>query len=83
MQIGGIDSISKLRKIRLAFRDAPNTMKNVVQRSYAAGVANYNVDSPLPAEELAEWIVINHPEGVRFQVISIEKGKINLRVAGE
>lgn len=77
--VGGVDQVWKLKSIRTMLRNNPELMKNVVQRSYMAGIGTFEVDSAIPVEELAEELVLKHPKKIRFQVLGIEKGKISLR----
>lgn len=78
--VGGVDQIWKLRALRDSLRSRSNDLQNVVQRSYTAGMAEFSMKSRLPAEELAEELVLSPPEGLKIQVLDIGSGRIQLRV---
>ena len=80
MTIGGVDQIWKLRAIRESLRSRPAEMQNIVQRNYSAGMAEFSLESSLPAEELAEELVLSPPDGLQLQVLDIGAGRIQLRV---
>lgn len=80
--VGGVDQVWKLKSIRTMLRNNPE-LKNVAQRSYTAGIAVFAADSAVLSEELAENLVLKHPEKIRFQVLGIEKGKISLRAVAD
>lgn len=80
MTIGGVDQIWKLRAIRESLRSRPSEMQNIVQRNYSAGMAEFSLESSLPAEELAEELVLSPPDGLQLQVLDIGAGRIQLRV---
>ena len=50
------------------------------QKSYAQGVAIFKAESKIPAEELAEAIVLNPPTDLKVQVLEIRPGALSLRV---
>lgn len=79
MTIGGVDQIWKLRAIRESLRSRPSEMQNIVQRNYSAGMAEFSLESTLPAEELAEELVLSPPDGLQLQVLDIGAGRIQLR----
>lgn len=79
LTVGGVDQIWKLRAIREALRARPSEMQNVVQRNYSAGMAEFSLESRLPAEELAEELVLAPPDGLRMQVLDVGAGRIQLR----
>jgi hypothetical protein len=78
--VGGVDQLWKLKALRDNFRARDAELRNLVQRSYTAGAAEFSSDSALPAEELAEALVLNPPEGLKLQVLDIAGGRIQLRV---
>ena len=78
--VGGVDQLWKLKALRDNLRNRDEELRNLVQRSYAAGAAEFSTDSALPAEELAEALVLNAPEGLRLQVLDIASGRIQLRM---
>ncbi len=80
MTVGGVDQMWKLRAIREKLRSRPSEMQNIVQRNYSAGMAEFSLESSLPAEELAEELVLSPPEGLQLQVLDIGAGRIQLRV---
>ena len=55
-------------------------IESVVQKSYAQGVAIFKVESFIPAEELAEELVINPPEDLKVQIVEIKPTLLNIRV---
>ena len=55
-------------------------ISSVSQKSYAQGVAVFKVESLVPAEELAEELVMHPPEDLKVQVVEIRPGALNLRV---
>lgn len=79
LTVGGVDQIWKLRAIRDTLRSRTTDLQNVVQRSYTSGMAEFSVESKLPAEELAEELVLAPPDGLRMQVLEIGAGRIQLR----
>lgn len=81
LTVGGIDQIWKLRALRDRLRGMTGKVRAVTQKQYAAGVALFELESLLPAEELAEELVLNAPEGLKLQVLEVAAGKINLKVA--
>jgi len=79
LAVGGTDQLWKVKALRDRLRSEKRSIKNVVQRSYTAGMVVFEMDSRLPTEELAEFLVINPPEGLKLQVLLIEAGSIELR----
>jgi hypothetical protein len=79
LTVGGTDQIWKVKALRDRLRNDKRTFSNVVQKSYTAGVVIFEMDSALPSEEAAEEMVINPPEGLKMQVLSIEAGNIDLK----
>lgn len=80
MTVGGVDQIWKLRAIRENLRARPDELQNIVQRNYSAGMAEFSMESRLPAEELAEELVLSPPDGLQLQVLDIGAGRIQMRV---
>lgn len=77
--VGGVDQLWKLRAIRETLRGRTEELRNVIQRSYTAGVAEFSVESRIPSEELAEALVMSPPEDMRLQVLDIGAGRIQVR----
>ncbi len=77
--VGGVDQLWKLKALRESLRQRNQDVGEVVQRSYTSGMAEFSVSSRLPAEELAEALVLAPPEGLRIQVLDISAGRIQLR----
>ncbi|MDD4737564.1 MAG: hypothetical protein PHP44_15805, partial [Kiritimatiellae bacterium] len=82
LTVGGTDQIWKVKALRDRLRSDERKLNNVVQRSYTAGVVVFEMDSAIPAEELAEDLVINAPEGLKMQVLSIEAGNVDMKALG-
>lgn len=78
--VGGMDQIWKLKATRQCLKGQKKVIESVVQKSYAQGVAIFRVESKLPSEELAEELVLHPPEELKFQVVEIRPGILNLRV---
>ena len=83
MSVGGVDQMWKLKAIRDNLRARSTKMRNVAQRSYAAGLAEFSLESALPPEELAETLVLEPPEGLKLQVLDIGGGRIQLRAVAQ
>jgi len=81
--VGGIDQMWKLKAVRDSLRSRKKELKNVAQRSYTAGVAEFSMQSALPAEELAEVLVLSPPEGLSLQILDIGGGRIQARAVGQ
>lgn len=79
MTVGGVDQMWKLKAIRDNLRGRTRELRNVAQRSYTAGVAEFSLESALPAEELSEALVLAPPEGLKLQVLDVGGGRIQLR----
>lgn len=79
LTVGGVDQIWKVRAVRDLLRERAADVRNVVQRSYTTGVAVFSMESKRPAEELAEELVLRPPEGLKFQVLDVSAGRIQLR----
>lgn len=79
LTVGGVDQIWKVRAVRDLLRERAADVRNVVQRSYTTGVAVFSMESKRPAEELAEELVLSPPEGLKFQVLDVSAGRIQLR----
>ncbi|MBU4460054.1 MAG: hypothetical protein KJ579_05760 [Verrucomicrobia bacterium] len=77
--VGGVDQAWKLKAIRESLRARKDAVDGVTQRSYAQGLAIFRVASRLPAEELAEALVMKPPEGLKMQVIEVTPASLNLR----
>ena len=54
-------------------------LQNVVQRNYTAGVAIFELDSTMAAEEFSELLVLKPPQGLKLQVLNVSAGKVDLR----
>ncbi len=77
---GGVDKLWKVKTLRENLKGR-TTLSNVIQRNYTAGAVVFEVDSKLAAEELTEEIVLNPPNSLKIQALSIDSGKIVMRVA--
>ena len=80
MTFGGVDKLWKVKTLREDLK-ARDSLSNVTQRNYTAGAVVFEVDSKLAAEELTEAIVLTPPDQLKIQALSIDSGKIVLRVA--
>ena len=78
--VGGMDQIWKLKEMRVRLKGMKKEIENVVQKSYAQGAAIFRVESFLPAEELAEALVLNPPADLKVQVVEIHETALSLRV---
>jgi hypothetical protein len=79
MVVGGVDQMWKLKAVRDSLRGRAKELRNVAQRSYTAGVAEFSMESALPPEELAEALVLTPPEGLKIQVLDVGGGRIQAR----
>ncbi len=77
--VGGVDQLWKLKAVRDRLRNTPDAIRNVVQRSYTSGVAVFSVESAKPAEELAEDLVLQPPEGLKLQVLDTAAGALQIK----
>jgi len=77
--IGGVDKAWKLRAIREQLRGMDDVILNVLQRSYTAGLAVFEVEAVIPSEDLSEKIVLDAPDGLRLQILDVGRGKLELR----
>ena len=80
IMVGGMDQIWKLKETRERLKGLKKEIASVVQKSYAQGIAVFRVDSFIPAEELAEALVINPPTDLKVQVVEIKPQAIDIRV---
>ena len=78
--VGGMDQIWKLKEMRVRLKGMTKEVESVAQKSYVQGVAIFSVSSFVPAEELAEVLVMNPPEDLKVQVVEIRETTLNLRV---
>ena len=78
--VGGMDQIWKLKETRVRLKDMKKEIESVTQKSYAQGAAIFLVESFLPAEELAEALVLNPPTDLKVQVVEIHATALSLRV---
>ena len=78
--VGGMDQIWKLKEMRVRLKGMTKEVESVAQKSYVQGVAIFSVKSFIPAEELAEALVMNPPEDLKVQVVEIREATLNLRV---
>lgn len=79
MVVGGVDQMWKLKAVRDSLRSRTKDLRNVAQRSYTAGVAEFSMESALPPEELAEALVLAPPDGLKIQVLDVGGGRIQAR----
>ena len=80
MTIGGVDKAWKLKEIREKLRSMDDAIVSVLQKSYTAGVAIFEVESVIPSEELSERMLLDAPGGLKYQVLEVSRGKMELRV---
>lgn len=80
INFGGMDQIWKLKAVREQMKSMTEAMNNVAQKSYSMGAAIFEADALIPTEELAEELVMNPPEGLKLQALSIVAGKLDMRV---
>jgi len=83
LSVGGTEQIWKVKATRDKLRADKRMLNNVVQRNYIAGIVVFEMDSKLPAEELAEALVISPPEGLKMQVLSIEAGNLEMKAVAK
>jgi hypothetical protein len=79
LTVGGVDQVWKIKAVREQLRAMGDKAQNVTQRSYTAGVAVFDLESSVQAEQLSETLVLKPPQGLKFQVLDVGPGKINLR----
>ncbi len=80
--VGGVDQMWKLKAIREQLIALDKQTVNVVQRNYTSGMAIFELDALVPIEELSETIVLRPPADIKFQVLEVGAGNVNLKVAG-
>lgn len=80
--VGGVDQLWKLKALREQLMGLSQQTANVVQRNYTSGVAIFELDSLVPVEELSEAIVLKPPQDIKFQVLEVAAGHIQLKIAG-
>lgn len=78
--VGGMDQMWKLKETRERLKGMKKEIASVVQKSYAQGMAVFRIESFLPAEELAEALVINPPTDLKVQVVEIKPQALDIRV---
>lgn len=78
LTIGGIDQAWKLKAVRDTLR-ATSSLASTTQKSYTAGAAVFEVESTVAAEELAEQLLLKPPEGLKFQMLNVAPGQLQLR----
>ena len=83
MTVGGVDQMWKLKAVRDSLRGRTNDLRNVAQRSYTAGVAEFSMESALPPEKLSEALVLTPPEGLRLQILEVGGGHIQARAVAQ
>jgi len=83
MTIGGVDKAWKLRAIREQLRSMDDVIVNVLQRSYTAGMAIFEVETVIPSEELSEKLILDSPDGLKLQVLDVGRGKMQLRAVAD
>lgn len=79
LTVGGVDQVWKIKAVREQLQALGDKTQNVTQRSYTAGVAVFDLESTVPAEQLSETLVLKPPQGLKFQVLDVGPGRINLR----
>ena len=77
--IGGVDQMWKLKALRETLHGMGTKAQNVVQRNYTAGMAMFDLDSTMAAEEFSEAFVLKPPQGLKLQVLNVSAGKVDLR----
>ncbi len=77
--VGGMDQVWKLKAVREKLRSM-DAVASVAQQNYAQGLAVFRVVSRIPAEEMAEEMVMDSPEDLLVQIIEIKPGAISVRV---
>lgn len=80
LTVGGIDQIWKLKEMRMRLKGMKKEIASVLQKSYAQGVAIFQVVSFLPSEELAEELVLHPPADLKVQVVEIKPAVLSIRV---
>lgn len=79
LTVGGVDQVWKLKAVRDQLRGMSGKIRTTTQKQYSAGVALFELEALIPSEELSEELVLNPPEGLKFQVLEVAPGKINLK----
>ena len=80
--VGGVDQLWKLKAIREQLLGLTQQTVNVVQRNYTSGMAIFELDSLVPIEELSETIVLKPPQDIKYQVLEVGAGNVQLKIAG-
>ena len=83
LTVGGVDQMWKLKAIREKLVSMKKVAANVVQRNYTSGVAIFELDAVVPIETLAEEIVLKPPADIKYQVLEIGAGAINLKAVND
>ena len=76
--IGGVDQMWKLKALRETLHGFGTKAQNVVQRNYTAGMAIFDLDTTMAAEEFSEALVLKPPQGLKLQVLNVSAGKVDL-----
>ena len=79
LTVGGVDQVWKLKAVRDQLRSLTAKIHTTTQKQYSAGVALFDLDALVPAEELSEDLVLNAPEGLKLQILEVAAGKINMK----
>jgi len=83
LTVGGVDQMWKLKAIREKLIAMEKFTANVVQRNYTSGVAIFELDAVVPIEMLAETVVLDPPADIKYQVLEIGAGTINLKAVDD
>lgn len=81
LSVGGVDQAWKLKALRDRLRGLTETIANLEQRSFTTGMAVFSLDCAIPAEDLAEKLILEAPKGLKLQMLDVGKGRIQMRAA--
>lgn len=79
LTVGGVDQLWQVKALRESLAAKKEKVANLSQRNYSSGVVIFDIDALVSIEELSESIVLEPPEGLKFQVLEIGSGAINLK----
>ncbi len=82
LTVGGVDQSWKVKAVRKNLEKTEG-IRHVTQQSYNSGSATFSMDTTMPAHKLSEAILLNPPDGLKYQVLEVVRGKISLRAVTE
>ncbi len=81
--VGGVSQMWMVRAIREKMKKDIDGIDHVTQRDYISGMVTFSIDGSTSSQMIAEELVLNPPEGIQFQILSVHQHQIAIKASAK